>query len=128
MRLVQRHGRIDRIGSQHKRVFLRTIFPAQRLDELLGLEERIANKIAMAAASVGIVSPVSNVESTNREFTETREEIQKLINEDPSLYERGGTTAGVQSGEEYRQTLRKELKTREEKIINLIKQSKFITT
>ena len=119
MRLVQRHGRIDRIGSQHKRVFLRTIFPAQRLDELLGLEERIANKIAMAAASVGIVSPVSNVESTNREFTETREEIQKLINEDPSLYERGGTTAGVQSGEEYRQTLRKELKTREEKIINL---------
>ena len=25
MRLVQRHGRIDRIGSQHKRVFLRTI-------------------------------------------------------------------------------------------------------
>ena len=119
MRLVQRHGRIDRIGSQHKRVFLRTIFPAQRLDDLLGLEERIANKIAMAAASVGIVSPVSNVESTNREFTETREEIQKLINEDPSLYERGGTTAGVQSGEEYRQTLRKELKIREENIINL---------
>ena len=119
MRLVQRHGRIDRIGSQHKRVFLRTIFPAQRLDDLLGLEERIANKIAMAAASVGIVSPVSNVESTNREFTETREEIQKLINEDPSLYERGGTTAGIQSGEEYRQTLRKELKKRHQEIINM---------
>ena len=119
MRLVQRHGRIDRIGSQHKRVFLRTIFPAQRLDDLLGLEERIANKIAMAAASVGIVSPVSNVESTNREFTETREEIQKLINEDPSLYVRGGTTAGVQSGEEYRQTLRKELKKSQENIINI---------
>ena len=28
MRLVQRHGRIDRIGSPHPRVFLRTIFPA----------------------------------------------------------------------------------------------------
>tara|TARA_Y100000589_G_scaffold37942_1_gene31711 strand:+ start:4266 stop:7634 length:3369 start_codon:yes stop_codon:yes gene_type:complete len=119
MRLVQRHGRIDRIGSQHKRVFLRTIFPAQRLDDLLGLEEKISNKIAMAAASVGIVSPVSNIESTNREFTETREEIQKLINEDPSLYERGGTKAGVQSGEEYRQTLRKELKNRHENIINM---------
>jgi hypothetical protein len=27
MRLVQRHGRIDRIGSPHARVFLRTVFP-----------------------------------------------------------------------------------------------------
>lgn len=27
MRLVQRHGRIDRIGSRHQRVYLRTYFP-----------------------------------------------------------------------------------------------------
>ena len=27
MRLVQRHGRVDRIGSPHERVFLRTFFP-----------------------------------------------------------------------------------------------------
>jgi hypothetical protein len=40
MRLVQRHGRIDRIGSPHPRVFLRTIFPAERLDQLLNLEQR----------------------------------------------------------------------------------------
>ena len=119
MRLVQRHGRIDRIGSQHKRVFMRTIFPASRLDDLLGLEERIANKIAMAAASVGIVSPLASVSGTNREFTETREEIQKLIDGDPSLFERGGTKSGVQSGEEYRQTLRKEISTRKEEIINM---------
>ena len=122
MRLVQRHGRIDRIGSQHNRVFMRTIFPTERLDALLGLEEKIANKIAMAAASVGIVSPISNVDSVNRDFTETREEIQKLLNEDASFYERGGTKAGVQSGEEYRQTLRKELgkgEKRREEIIQM---------
>ena len=41
MRLVQRHGRIDRIGSPHSQVFLRTIFPADRLDSLLNLEQRI---------------------------------------------------------------------------------------
>ena len=50
MRLLQRHGRIDRIGSPHNRVFLRTIFPVDRLDALLKLEERILNKLAMAAA------------------------------------------------------------------------------
>lgn len=116
MRLVQRHGRIDRIGSQHNRVFMRTIFPVDRLDALLNLEERISRKIAMAAASVGIVSPISGVASSNRDFTETKEEIQKLLDEDSSLYERGGTASGTQSGEEYRQTLRKALESRREQI------------
>ena len=119
MRLVQRHGRIDRIGSQHNRVFMRTIFPADRLDALLGLEERIARKIAMAAASVGIVSPISGVASENRDFTETKEEIQKLLDEDASLYERGGTEASTQSGEEYRQTLRKAMESRKDEIIQM---------
>ena len=119
MRLVQRHGRIDRIGSQHNRVFMRTIFPADRLDALLGLEERISRKIAMAAASVGIVSPISGVASENRDFSETKEEIQKLLDEDASLYERGGTEASTQSGEEYRQTLRKAMETRKDEILQM---------
>ena len=119
MRLVQRHGRIDRIGSQHGRVFMRTIFPVDRLDTLLGLEERIARKIAMAAASVGVVSPISGASSSDRSFTETREEIQKLLEENASLYERGGTEAGTQSGEEYRQTLRVALDVRREDIIQM---------
>ena len=120
MRLVQRHGRIDRIGSKHNRVFMRTIFPADRLDKLLLLEERIARKIAMAAVSVGVVSPIAEIKSQNRDFTETREEIQKLLlDEDPSLYERGGTAAITQSGEEYRHTLRKGLNVHRDKIINM---------
>lgn len=119
MRLVQRHGRIDRIGSQHPRVFMRTIFPVDRLDALLGLEERIARKIAMAAASVGVVSPIADVAGSNRDFTETKEEIQKLLNGDASLYERGGTEASTQSGEEYRQTLRKALETRRDDIVQM---------
>ena len=119
MRLVQRHGRIDRIGSQHTRVFMRTIFPVDRLDTLLGLEERIARKIAMAAASVGVTSPISDVRGSDRSFTETREEIQKLLEEDASLYERGGTEAGTQSGEEYRQTLRVALEECREDIVQM---------
>lgn len=119
MRLVQRHGRIDRIGSQHNKVFMRTIFPVDRLDTLLGLEERISKKIAMAAASVGIVSPISSVTGSVRDFTETKEEIQKLLQENASLYERGGTKAGTQSGEEYRQTLRRALEGNRNKIVQM---------
>ena len=107
MRLVQRHGRIDRIGSPHRRVFMRTIFPVDRLDRLLNLEQRILDKLAMAAASVGVASPIEGAAHGTQVFTETRDEIEKLLREDASLYERGGTAGAAQTGEEYRQTLRK---------------------
>ncbi len=109
MRLVQRHGRVDRIGSPHSKVFLRTVFPAERLDQLLKLEEKIIAKIAMAAASVGVVSPVEGGAVGRQVFAETREEIEKLLAEDAGLFERGGSAGAGQTGEEYRQTLRKAL-------------------
>jgi hypothetical protein len=119
MRLVQRHGRIDRIGSPHPRVFLRTIFPAERLDQLLNLEQRILAKIAMAAASIGVASPVDGAAHGQQVFTETREEIERLLKQDPTLYERGGTASAAQTGEEYRQTLRKALRENRERIISM---------
>ena len=90
MRLVQRHGRIDRIGSPHTEVFMRTIFPADQLDRLLNLEQRILNKLAMAAASVGVAAPIEGAAQGTQVFTETRDEIEQLLREDASLYERGG--------------------------------------
>ncbi len=107
MRLVQRHGRIDRIGSPHNRVFMRTIFPVDRLDDLLNLEQRILGKLAQAAASIGVAAPIEGAAHGTQVFTEAREQIEKLIKEDASLYERGGTAGAAQTGEEYRQTLRK---------------------
>jgi hypothetical protein len=119
MRLVQRHGRIDRIGSEHARVYLRTIFPAERLDRLLNLEQRILRKIAMAAASIGVASPVAGAAHGRQVFTETREEIERLLREDASLYERGGTAGAAQTGEEYRQTLRKALAANRQRIAEM---------
>jgi Helicase conserved C-terminal domain/PLD-like domain/SNF2-related domain len=107
MRLVQRHGRIDRIGSPHTEVFLRCVFPDRQLDDLLGLEARLEWKIKQAAASVGVggeVLPGSRVEDVT--FTETREEIERLRAGDASLFEEAGAKAGALSGEEYRQELR----------------------
>ncbi|WP_051882293.1 helicase-related protein [Parvularcula oceani] len=106
MRLVQRHGRVDRIGSPHDEVFLTTIFPAERLDRLLRLEQRILDKIAAAARTIGVRAPVEDGEDGDQSFTQTRSEIEKLLAEDPSLYERGGAGGAAQSGEEYRQALR----------------------
>lgn len=119
MRLVQRHGRIDRIGSPHSRVFVRTIFPVDRLDQLLNLEDRIRGKLAMAAASVGVIAPIEDSAHGNQVFTETREEIERLLAGDASLYERGGTVGAAQTGEEYRHTLRKALEQDRDRIRNL---------
>ena len=110
MRLVQRHGRIDRIGSQHDRVFLRCFFPDRQLDELLGLEERLQRKINQAAAAVGVeneVLPGSKV--TDVTFSDTREEILRLRREDPTLFESGGEKGDAYSGEAFRQELRRGL-------------------
>lgn len=107
MRLVQRHGRIDRIGSLHDEVWLRCFFPDRQLDALLGLEERLHRKIAQAAATIGVedeVIPGSRV--SGHSFAETREEIDRLRQEDPELFESGGERKGAYSGEEYRQELR----------------------
>ncbi|MDE0676158.1 MAG: phospholipase D-like domain-containing protein [Acidimicrobiaceae bacterium] len=110
MRLVQRHGRIDRIGSLHAEVFLRCVFPDSRLDDLLGLEERLLNKIAQAAASIGVAEILPD-QGTHADinFTETREEIERIRSENASIFERGGTAKGALSGEELRQELRQAL-------------------
>jgi superfamily II DNA or RNA helicase len=107
MRLVQRHGRIDRIGSQHAEVFLRCVFPDRQLDDLLGLEERLHRKIKQAAAAIGVggeVLPGSRVEDVV--FSESRDEIERLRSGDATLFELGGVGRQALSGEEYRQELR----------------------
>jgi hypothetical protein len=120
MRLVQRHGRIDRIGSKHTKVFLRTFFPDDKLDGLLNLEERVRRKLAQAARSVGVeTAPIEHAQEGHQSFTESREEIERLQRGDASIYEMGGTASAAQSGEEYRQELRRALERRGEEVKTL---------
>ena len=120
MRLIQRHGRVDRIGSPHARVYLRTFFPDAQLDALLDLEARVRRKLAQAAASVGVEeAPIERGATGEQSFAETREEIEKLHREDASIYEAGGTEGAAQTGEEYRQELRRALEKYGERISDL---------
>ncbi len=100
MRIVQRHGRVDRIGSQHDYVQLGLFFPAERLDELLELEARLQDKLALADAAVGAGEvlpgrgPGHEVNLTDEHVTD---EFEKLL-------DTGGSSASL-SGEEYRRRL-----------------------
>lgn len=46
IRLVQRNGRIDRIGSPHETVVIHNMFPEDELEKLLRLVERLADRIS----------------------------------------------------------------------------------
>lgn len=108
MRLVQRHGRIDRLKSPHPEVFMYSFFPDNRLDDLLQLEQRIRNKIAIASASIGVeVTPIVDGAESDLIFSDTIEEIQKIYQEDATIFEKGGTDGATQTGEIYRAELRR---------------------
>lgn len=111
MRLVQRHGRIDRINSPHDRNFIRCFFPDQELDAILGLEIRLKRKLAQAAASVGVESETLPGSKFHQEviLSETREEIERIRRGEATIFEDGGERGDAYSGEEYRQELRRGL-------------------
>lgn len=128
MRLVQRHGRIDRIGSLHEEVQMRCVFPDSKLDEILGLETKLRTKLKQAATVVGApqVLPFQNREELNfadtqAEVGHTREGLERIKAGDPTFLETAGRSVAALSGEEFRQELRKALDdaTLREQIENL---------
>ena len=111
MRVVQRHGRIDRIGSHHTRVHLDCFFPATSLDRLLGLKARLERKLVLADAAIGAGDVLPGVATgEGRVFSDdTRTQIMQLRDGDVSILETGGHHAAL-SGEEFRQRLREAFK------------------
>ncbi|MFW0793170.1 SNF2-related protein [Gordonia sp. CPCC 205515] len=100
MRIVQRHGRVDRIGSRHDYVHLGLFFPAERLDALLDLEARLEAKLALADAAVG----AGNVLPGRGPGHEVNLTDDQVVDEFEKLLDAGGSSASL-SGEEYRRRL-----------------------
>ena len=114
MRLVQRHGRIDRIGSKHDEVVLGCFFPNEHLDTLLSLEETLQRKLAYAQAAVGVGEVLPGQQPGRQlDFYDTREQIEKLYQENPELFEERGGNAAV-SGEELRRRMARAFKESED--------------
>jgi len=99
---------------------LRCFFPDKRLEDLLDLETRVRRKLAQAAASIGVETEVIPGGATSEVvFSETRDEIEALRNEDATLLANAGEDPSAHSGEEYRQELRKGLEVRGAEITDL---------
>ena len=101
MRIVQRHGRVDRIGSQHPEIHLGVFYPSEHLDEYLQLEATLIRKLKQADAAVGTGVVLPGVSAfppkDHYDADDLTAEIQELVDT------AGGSAAG--SGEEYRRRL-----------------------
>ena len=110
MRLVQRNGRVDRIGSPHKLVHLYTFFADRALDDLLDLEAKLRRKIAQANAAVGTEGAVlPGDKAVEHVFDDTRADIERIAAEDESIIEEKESELDAFSGEVFREELRQAL-------------------
>lgn len=100
MRIVQRHGRVDRIGSKHPYVNLGLFFPSAHLDAMLNLEATLERKLAQAHAATGESIEVISKGRGDRQVILADASMQKM---DELLENRGASSA--LSGEEYRRRL-----------------------
>lgn len=71
IRLLQRIGRIRRIGSPHPRVTAAHFLPERGLEELLGLVRRIRHKLETIRATVGgAVDPLREQQNADADFVQ----------------------------------------------------------
>lgn len=67
VRLIQRAGRIDRIGSQHGRVAVYNFLPDRDMDQFLGIVRRLRQKLGALRAAVGHESQILEAGELNDE-------------------------------------------------------------
>lgn len=116
MRVVQRNGRVDRIGSPHDVVDMHCFMPDAQLDEILKLEERLQLKIAHANAGIGIEGVViPGIATREHVFTDSSDTAEVTAERSDQIRRLAAGDASViaeldqddaYSGEQFREELR----------------------
>jgi len=73
VRLIQRFGRIDRIGSKFKSIYGVNFWPAKNVDDYLNLKKRVESRMA-AGALVG-----TEMHTISKQFEEILDDKDKII-------------------------------------------------
>jgi len=79
VRIIQRFGRIDRIGSTNERIQLVNFWPDISLDEYINLKERVESRMVIADLAATADDNVLTQESSDTAFR--KEQLRKLQNE-----------------------------------------------
>lgn len=79
VRIIQRFGRIDRIGSVNKYIQLVNFWPNMELDEYINLENRVKNRMVILDLSATGEDDLLSSESKNLEYR--KNQLKQLQNE-----------------------------------------------
>lgn len=83
VRIVQRFGRIDRIGSSNKYIQLVNFWPNMELDEYINLENRVKNRMVMldmsATADDNLIDPeAKELDYRKKQLKQLQEEVMDV--------------------------------------------------
>lgn len=114
VRIIQRFGRVDRIGSKNKYIELVNFWPNIELDEYIGLKSRVESRMKIsvltATADDNVLSP-DEVEDNNYR----QKQLERLKNEVVDLEEMNQGVSIMDLGlEDYRMDLLRYLETHPE--------------
>lgn len=111
VRIIQRFGRIDRIGSRNKQIQLVNFWPDLTLDEYINLKARVEIRMKISVlTSTGDDNPISSEEKGDLEYR--REQLKKLQTEVVDLEDMSGGISIMDLGlNEFRLDLLEYIKT-----------------
>jgi hypothetical protein len=82
LRLIQRIGRVDRLGSGHDDIYALNFLPETELEEELGIVNRVESRVQEISSVLGedgeILSPEDNVNRSYMEDIYAEEDIEKV--------------------------------------------------
>ncbi len=106
VRMVQRIGRLDRIGSPHPVLDVYNFFPEEELEDLLGLLERLRQKLDAINRTVGLDASILGETPNPMDFNILR----RLEQEDPTTLQELEAASELTVGEFLQQDLLRFLK------------------
>ncbi len=82
LRLIQRIGRVDRLGSEHDHIYALNFLPETELEKELGIVDRVESRVQEISSVLGedgeILSPDDNVNRSYMEDIYAEEDIEKV--------------------------------------------------
>ena len=78
VRIIQRFGRIDRIGSENKVIQLVNFWPNMELDEYINLEARVKNRMVMVDVSSTGEENIISKDQTMNDLEYRRRQLEEL--------------------------------------------------
>jgi len=78
VRIIQRFGRIDRIGSENKQIQLVNFWPNMELDEYINLEARVKNRMVMVDVSATGEENIISDDQKMNDLTYRKNQLEEL--------------------------------------------------